>query len=387
MKKHLLHCLIFLFLSCFPFTAMAFENKLLDELETRPLNLMNLDTYKRELTISFAQTMQDKKFQDILRNQILKHNGRVSIHKIFNKYSLISKKRKLFKRSISLLDRRIREAKGIALYANELLEVRLASSDKSDLDRFYDGEKTLFTYVPSGDEKDWKYIEAFDSQGAIYYLDPFQKPDQPVIVLGINGQQDLKAGLQMVNKSLREAGLQITTSERKGFIETTKLDYIRLKDTKEPWISGSAEIFAIINGVQPSQIEAQLSVVEMPYIEYAEQDHFPNQIVIFWDQYQYAAVNINFFEKDDNYNYQELIDNLLSATASIMIMFPESAPYAGLVTLANGVVQAMPDEWFTNNDDYVDVYYTIEKGKTYTKHGGASGNATITLSPYNLLEN
>ncbi|MCP3942856.1 MAG: DUF3103 family protein [Desulfobacteraceae bacterium] len=387
MKNHLARWLIGFIILCFPFPVTALESQLLSSLETKPLNLVNLDAYKRELTISFAKTMQNKKFQKILKTQLAKHHGQISINEFFNNNSLKTRKERRFQRSISLLDRRIREAKGIQNYTSELLELRLASPNNVALNKFYGEEQTLFTYVPAGDEKDWEYIEAFDTEGNSYYLDPYQEPDQPVIIIGIDGQEDLRAGLQMVNEALQKAGLQTTSTSEKGYSETTKLDFIRLENDQEPWISGNAEIFALVNGVQPFQSEAQITAIEMPYLDKDETNYHPNQIIIFWDQYKYAAANINFFEKDDNYNYQELVGLLLEATASVMIMFPEAAPYAGLVTIANKIVQAMPDEWFTNNDDYVDVYYTIEKGKVYTKHKGASGNATMTLSPYNLIEN
>ena len=44
----------------------------------------------------------------------------------------------------------------------------------------------------------------------------------------------------------------------------------------------------------------------------------------------------------------------------------------------------MPDSWFTNDDDYVDVYYTLFEGQRYSNHKGASSNATITLEPLTI---
>jgi len=39
-----------------------------------------------------------------------------------------------------------------------------------------------------------------------------------------------------------------------------------------------------------------------------------------------------------------------------------------------------------NDDDYVDSFYTLEKGRTYVDYPGAAKNATVSLSPYRLLE-
>ena len=47
----------------------------------------------------------------------------------------------------------------------------------------------------------------------------------------------------------------------------------------------------------------------------------------------------------------------------------------------------MPAGWFSNDDDYVDSFYTLEKGRTYTNLRGVSGNATVTLTPYYLQPN
>ena len=38
----------------------------------------------------------------------------------------------------------------------------------------------------------------------------------------------------------------------------------------------------------------------------------------------------------------------------------------------NELLKAMPDEWFTNNDDYVDVFYTLFENKDYQEYKGAS---------------
>lgn len=44
----------------------------------------------------------------------------------------------------------------------------------------------------------------------------------------------------------------------------------------------------------------------------------------------------------------------------------------------------MPSGWFANDDDYVDSFYTLEKGRYYTGYLGAARNATLSLAPYTL---
>ncbi len=53
--------------------------------------------------------------------------------------------------------------------------------------------------------------------------------------------------------------------------------------------------------------------------------------------------------------------------------------------MATAILQAMPANWFSNDDDYIDTFYTLEKGRTYTGYRGAAQNATISLEPYTLL--
>jgi Protein of unknown function (DUF3103) len=52
--------------------------------------------------------------------------------------------------------------------------------------------------------------------------------------------------------------------------------------------------------------------------------------------------------------------------------------------VAKAILQAMPNSWFANNDDYIDSFYVLEKNRSYIDYVGAANNATITLVPYRL---
>ena len=88
-------------------------------------------------------------------------------------------------------------------------------------------------------------------------------------------------------------------------------------------------------------------------------------------------------EQDDNTNYKTLASKLLEITEQVMSNIPDlqAQGFAIIPKLTNELLKAMPDEWFTNNDDYVDVFYTLFENKDYQEYKGASSNATITLSP------
>ena len=45
------------------------------------------------------------------------------------------------------------------------------------------------------------------------------------------------------------------------------------------------------------------------------------------------------------------------------------------------------EEWYADNDDYVDSYYTIMKNTTYTDYYGAGQNAKMTCIPFLIPEN
>ena len=79
-----------------------------------------------------------------------------------------------------------------------------------------------------------------------------------------------------------------------------KLYRIRLNNDQEPWISGAAEMLAVVSGVQPDQAKATLTIVDLPYLDYDGTDYTPNQILIFWSQYRYGAATVQLFEHDDN---------------------------------------------------------------------------------------
>ncbi|UUZ46636.1 DUF3103 domain-containing protein [Massilia sp. B-10] len=122
-------------------------------------------------------------------------------------------------------------------------------------------------------------------------------------------------------------------------IETSKLDRIRLNNDQEPWISGAAEIFAVVSGVQPEQAKATLTVVDMPYLDHDGTDYTPNQIMIFWPEYRFAAANVQLFEHDDNTNYKDLAVALSQGVTAILGAFAPT--YAVIGQVATAILQAM----------------------------------------------
>ena len=103
---------------------------------------------------------------------------------------------------------------------------------------------------------------------------------------------------------------------------------------------------------------------------------------MFWSEYRFAAANVQLFEHDDKTNYQQLAVALSQGVTAILGAFAPT--YAVIGQVATAILQAMPAGWFANDDDYVDSFYTLEKGRSYSNYGGAAGNANLSLSPYLL---
>ena len=286
---------------------------------------------------------------------------------------------------IALLDYQIRASKGIETYASSLLEVRLIrpASGVAALD--WDTIPVAFS--PAGDEDEWTEIQAFDASGNTIVLDAAVRPDVPVLVAGIDARADLQAGIAYINAELVRHGLQTPSDQVRpaASTETSKLDYVRLNDDKEPWLSGGAEVFALVSGVDFDSAHVQIQAVDMPYLDHDGNNYYPNQILIFWETYRFAAANVQLYEHDDDTNYQSLVQALVSAVEAVLnFTAPE---YALIARIANEIIAAMPSSWFANDDDYVDSFYTLEKGRTYSNLSGAGGNAKISLTPYILQSN
>ncbi|NTX02097.1 DUF3103 domain-containing protein [Myxococcus sp. CA040A] len=282
-------------------------------------------------------------------------------------------------------DLTIRQRKGLERELDSLLQLRLASA--SMLPALQRGVEPLYAYEPDGNDSQWRFIEAFDRLGGVHHLDVHRMPEQPVLVVDIDSRRDLAAGIKLMRERLVALGQRPMPLQPVSAAATstpvTMLDRIYLNDDEEPWISGDAEVYAIVNGVDPSRDEPQLDIVDMPYLDKDGRTYSPNQVLIFWDRYRWAAANVVLMEHDDNTNYQELVSHLFTIASQILTALghPE---ISALVALGSGLVDRMPSEWFSNDDDYVDSYYTVEKNHFYTNHGGARGNAVVSLRPYEI---
>ncbi len=343
---------------------------------------------KRSAAGQVADLLNDVSFRDALDQRLRGSDDGVMLQEVFADVGtdLMSAEGKSAALEVSALDSELRATKGISDYTDSLLEVRLIAP--AGADAAIDWANIPVAFTPAGEESEWREIEAFTASGERVVLDPAVQPDFPVLVAGINGREDLRAGLAYVNDELAALGLQPSADRLQTAstsTETSKLNYIRLEDDQEPWISGKAEIYALVSGVDFDQDQVAITAVDMPYLDHDGESYTPNQILIFWETYRFAAANVLIYEHDDNTNYQTLVQALISAVEAVLDF---TAPqYSIIARIANEIVAAMPSGWFSNDDDYVDSFYTLEKGQHYVNYRGAANNATITLRPYILSGN
>jgi hypothetical protein len=354
----------------------------------RPAKATKIDEAKRFAAYKVAGMLSDRQFTAVVQRELAGKSQPVMLDPLLSDYSATSTQAKAASDTLRTTDRVVRQQKAIAADTSSVMEMRLYTPKK--FAGKVDWKNLLVAYPPSSKKNEYAAVEAFDRNGKSYRLDGRKAPAMPVLVVGINRTEARRAGVALMNRHLQAAGMQkapmMTMAGMTPMatnIETTKLTRIRLADDEEPWISGAAEVFAVVSGVQPDQAKATLTIVDMPYLDHDGTDYSPNQILIFWSEYRYAAANVQLFEHDDNTNYQSLAVALSQGVTAILGAFAPA--YAVIGQVATAILQAMPAGWFANDDDYVDTFYTLEKGRYYTGYKGAANNATISLAPYTLI--
>lgn len=369
-----------------------------EELIENPENIVQEElsnsVNKKEITMQFIDLMKNQSFKEATVEMLKNQQPSVAMSKILERTSdLVSTEKayKLLSSKTMMLEGRA--SKGAAPEKIEILEVWM--HNEKNMGDFSD---VLFSYAPEGDEKTWTKVEAYTMNKELVYLDPKEAPSQTVIVIETDGFETLKKEVAYMNKYLQESGVQNnrflnssfdlnTQSARGTGLETTKLDKIRLNDDEEPWISGAAEVYAVTSGIKDDNNNPEIKVIPMYYLDHDDTDYYPNQVMLFWDDYQYQAANIQLFEKDDNTNYKDLVSAIVNGVFQIIGTVSTQPWVSVLGQVAGAILQAMPDSWYTNNDDYVDSFYTIEKNKSYYNYYGARRNAKVNLSPFYVAPN
>lgn len=228
-------------------------------------------------------------------------------------------------------------------------------------------------------------MTAYDLTGQPVALDVFIAPTVPVIMLRSRGTVGMHLEIAQANAMLRAAGLLSDSSspdERADDTLTVRLDNIQFTDAGLGFWFDSPEVYAIVSGVLDNN-KPQLQLVAMPYVFTSGVNYEPHQILFAWKDFSYAAANIQFFEHDAETNYQTLARELIVAVGALgsLAGHPE---IAAIAEIASRIVALMPSSWFADGDDYLDSFYTIERGRDYVNYEGAARNARVSFTSYML---
>lgn len=286
-------------------------------------------------------------------------------------------------------DQRLRQAKGLPEQGEGLLQLRAYVPEGQSLADPAPRQLWVAS-LPRGDDRHWTTLTAYDAQGRAHVLDAKHAPSFPVLIVDVDTRRSVREGMALVNAGLRARGLQsperiqLSADGARASLDITRLDRIRLADDQEPWALGAAEVFAVVSGLQIGKAEPEMATVDMPYLDYDKTDYTPQQALILWGNYRFNAANVQLFEDDGDTNYQDLLVALSNGVKAALGAFaPE---YAVIADIAGAILKAMPTSWFSNDIDYVDSFYLVQRGQAYTDRMGAANNARVTLTPITLVE-
>ncbi|MFD8478016.1 DUF3103 family protein [Kitasatospora sp. NPDC059673] len=267
-------------------------------------------------------------------------------------------------------DRQVADAKGLGAEVGPLLQARLVGAA-------VEGMEPLVASSPSDDNA--AVVLAYDSTGKAYNLAADHAPDRPVILVDVDTDKATEAGMKVLQQELAAAGLRAPVSApvnsaaaATGFW-TSRVTAVTVKDVKEPWFKGSAEIFDLVTGFGLDG-KVRVDTVTMPYLDDANKTYYPNQILVNWSLYKYNLADVVMMEDDGDTNYS----SLAKALAAVLLTITDQGAY---IPLVNAVIDAMPSSWWTDDPDYVDSWYTLATTTTGTRTG-ASGNGTMTFDRY-----
>ncbi len=347
---------------------------------------------REEIALNLLKIMQNEEAREAIVHTVIENTTAVSLESLMSDVIISSANKNATEKLTDVVLKSAKSTKTSKSKAVEIPEVWM-HNPKQDVK----SEEVLVSFVPEGKEEDWKEIVAYKLDGTKVMLSADKDPDETILVVETRGYESLKVEVDLMNERLRKENLQSTKRTDLKFaqasdMETTKLDKIIIYDVKEPWILGAAEIYAITSGVRVADVQnevyaPEISIIPMYYLDDEEKAYYPNQILLFWDDYDFQAANIQLFEKDRNYSWEELIEAVVEGVIDLVGVFT-GIPWLSLLSdIAGAILEALPEDWYVNDDDYVDSFYTIEKGKTYNNYFGAARNARVDLKPYILQAN
>ncbi|MEV4664524.1 DUF3103 family protein [Micromonospora echinofusca] len=276
-------------------------------------------------------------------------------------------------------NQRLLVAKGLPGGTGSLLRLRLAHPDmRAALAR---GEAPLVAATPTDDSV--TSVHAYDRSGATVVLDAARVPQRPVLVVDVDTERALTAGLALMRQELGARGIDRAAPARPAARTSgvsasagywaTKVNAVRLSDDEEPWIKGDAEIYNLVAGFGLDG-KVKVDLVQMPYLDHDGTTYYPNQLLVHFSSYKYNLADVVMMEDDGDTNYSSLV----KAIASALLVIVDGGAYTPLV---NAILDAIPTSWYTDDPDFVDAWYTLSTASSGRKNG-AGANGWMDVTPY-----
>lgn len=329
--------------------------------------------------------LRDAAFRDDLLTRLLSEpDQRMSIVEMLEFGAGSSQERMMD--ALPALDRRVRELKGLAVEGDAILQVRLALPTVGMPKSAINASNLYVATPPVGDDRRWLNVVAHTAEGASINFDADGAVPFPTLVIGVNADIAMRDGLTVVNAGLQASGLQMRDlpqgpagARSNEPLDVSVLSRARLQVDQEPNIKGAAEIFAIVSGLDADEAKLELRTVAMPWLQHDKTTYYPNQDLIIWNGFRYGVANVQLFEEDSQINYKDLLTKLVTGVGAALGPIHPSIPFVAAV--GNAILEVLPDSALTDDHDYVDSYYLLERGKAYSNHWGAAHNANVNIVP------
>lgn len=275
-------------------------------------------------------------------------------------------------RAVRAADRAVHTAKGLPQDGASLLTVRLA--DPSMVPALRRGVTPLVASSPNDDNA--TAVTAYGEGARKVMLSADRVPNRPVYLVEIDTEAALARGLDVLRSTLSAHG--VASADAAGPVAAdgywaTQVSSIRLNDDMEPWHKGGAEIFSIAAGFGLDS-KVAVATTEMPYLDNDGSTYYPGQLLVHFSSYKYNLADLVLMEEDGGTNYRDLAIALAGALLTII----DGGAY---IPLVNAILNAIPNDWWVDDPDYVDSFYTLTTSTSGTLRG-AAGNATMTVNPY-----
>ncbi|WP_240136428.1 DUF3103 family protein [Streptomyces sp. MUM 178J] len=334
---------------------------------------------KEQAARGLAGSLSDAAWRDHVRRAVLS-SGEVAVT------TLAEGADRQLQAKLTEADRRVAASKGLPAGVGSLLRLRLGT----DSMRAALAAGATPWVAAAGSDDGARTATAYDSRGRAHALDTRTPPRHPVYVVDIDGAKALAAGIEVLKEQLGRYGLAssvkagpapsvvpdapaASSSATGSGFWTTRITSVRLSDDEEPWIKGNAEIYTLVTGFGHDG-KVRVDPVDMPYLDDDGVTYHPNQVLVNWSLYKYNLADAVMMEDDDGTNYR----NLAKAIAAVLLTVVDQGAY---IPLVSAVLDAMPDSWWTDDDDYVDSWYTLARSDSGVRKG-ARGNGTMTVQPY-----